>query len=237
MAKRFNSNNSILRSSPQYNVFGEKTMMSVKVIPPTFRILKSGVLILDNNKKGRILLEWTPRASGGTFTESIRIITCICQFSLCPLTFCTILGGLQRSSQLRFGLSPEEVGFMLHQLPENEVEFVRTTPTTNSTTDALPEKVLKITPGEAGQFSFAVDFEKDGVGGQVVGTAEAALGPLEVVVQLGEYQVIRELMQTSIPILTGWSTQLNLAMSSSIQLAISESGKPQQRAAEDTASV
>lgn len=116
---------------------------------------------------------------------------------------------------------------MLHQLPENEVEFVRATPST--TGEALPEKVLKITPGEAGQFSFAVDFEKDGVGGQVVGTAEAALGPLEVVVQLGEYQVIRELMQSSIPILTGWTTQLNLAMSNSIQMAMSPAPSSQQQ--------
>jgi hypothetical protein len=131
-------------------------------------------------------------------------------------------GGLQRDRQVRFGLSPEEVGFMLHQLPENAVEFVRTTP--SDTAEPLPEKVFKVTPGEAGQFSFAVDFEKAGVGGQVVGTADAALGPLEVVVQLGEYQVIRELMQSSIPALTGWSTQMSLAMSHSVHLAMQSGG-------------
>jgi hypothetical protein len=146
-----------------------------------------------------------------------------------------IIGGLQRDSQIRFGLSPEEVGFMLHQLPENEVEFVRTTP--SDTANALPEKVFKVTPGEAGQFSFSVDFEKAGVGGQVVGTADAALGPLEVVVQLGEYQVIRELMQSSIPALTGWTTQMSLALSHSVHLAMhgnGQGGQQQSSAAKST---
>ena len=54
-----------MRTTPQYTVFGEKTMMSVKVLPPTFRSLKNGGLVLDGSKKGRILLEWSPRAEAG----------------------------------------------------------------------------------------------------------------------------------------------------------------------------
>ena len=56
-----------LRSQPQYAIFGEKTMLSMKVIPPTFRCLKNGGLVIEQNKKGRILLEWSPRVDTGMF--------------------------------------------------------------------------------------------------------------------------------------------------------------------------
>jgi hypothetical protein len=56
-----------LRSQPQYAVFGEKVMLAIKMIPPTLKTLRSGALVLDQNKKGRILLEWAPRAGSGTF--------------------------------------------------------------------------------------------------------------------------------------------------------------------------
>ena len=60
--------NGPLRSQPQYAIFGEKTMLSIKMIPPVFRCLKNGSLVLDQNKKGRILLEWSPRGDAGKFT-------------------------------------------------------------------------------------------------------------------------------------------------------------------------
>lgn len=52
------------RSQPQYAIFGEKVMMTVKMIPPSLRCLKNGSLVLDGNKKGRIFLEWSPRLVG-----------------------------------------------------------------------------------------------------------------------------------------------------------------------------
>jgi len=62
----FNSYPSI-RSYPQYAVFGERCMLSVKILLPSFRLLgQNDVLAVDGNKKGRILLEWTPRSSSGT---------------------------------------------------------------------------------------------------------------------------------------------------------------------------
>jgi hypothetical protein len=57
--------NGPLRSQPQYAIFGEKTMLSIKMIPPVFRCLKNGSLVLEQNKKGRILLEWSPRGDAG----------------------------------------------------------------------------------------------------------------------------------------------------------------------------
>lgn len=54
-----------LRASPSYAIFGEKSMLNIKIIPPQFRVLGRGFLAVDNSKKGRILLEWSPRAEGG----------------------------------------------------------------------------------------------------------------------------------------------------------------------------
>ena len=55
-----------LRSQPQYAVFGEKSMLVVKMMPPTLKALRNGALVIDQNKKGRIILEWAPRVGGGT---------------------------------------------------------------------------------------------------------------------------------------------------------------------------
>lgn len=188
-----------LRSQPQYAIFGEKTMLSIKMIPPSLKCLKNGSIVLDQNKKGRILLEWSPRHDAGNF---------------------------DKDAQIRFGLSPEEVGFMLHQLPENEVEFVRRIPAEQPgmTAADMPEKILRITPGEGGQFSFKIDYEKDNVGGQSVGTSAEPLGPLEVVAQLGEYVVIRKLLEASIPSLIGWDVQTNFAMQNAMNMALQAGG-------------
>jgi hypothetical protein len=114
---------------------------------------------------------------------------------------------------------------LLNQLPDNEVEFVRRIPaeTPGTTAADMPEKVLRITPGEGGQFAFKIDYIKDNVGGQSVGGTEP-LGPLEVVAQLGEYVVLRELMKISIPSLIGWDVQTNLAMQNAMNLALQGGG-------------
>ena len=217
--------NGPLRSQPQYAIFGEKTMMSIKMIPPVFRCLKNGSLVLDQNKKGRILLEWSPRGDAGTFRNYLN------DNDIHPLLIVAIpflfslynkIGGFDREAQIRFGLSPEEVGFLLHQLPDNEVEFVRRLPADQPGTSAadMPEKILRITPGEGGQFAFKIDYEKDSVGGQIVGGTTDALGPLEVVAQLGEYVVMRKLMEQSLPSLIGWDVQTNFALQNAMNLAL-----------------
>lgn len=63
---RSSSNAPSLKATPQYSIFGENTLLSLKVIPPTFKTLRSGALVIDHTKKGRILLEWTPKALAGT---------------------------------------------------------------------------------------------------------------------------------------------------------------------------
>ena len=151
-------------------------------------------------------------------------------------TNCTvspILGGVNRDSQLRFGLSPEEVGLILDQLPNHPVELARRVPPGGENgqgsiggvmSEDTPDKVLRITPGAGGSVSFRIDYEKDGVGGQSPAYGEDhASGPLEVTAQLGEVQVVREIIRSSIPALVGWTTMLEVAMRKSIEDARSSS--------------
>ena len=138
-------------------------------------------------------------------------------------------GGVNRDNQIRFGLSAEEVGFLLHQLPDHQVEFSRkissyTSNTPGQIADELPDKVMRITPKEGGQFSLYVDYEKAGVGGQSAEVNAPALGPLEVTAQLGEWQVMQHLMQVSIPVLIGWEAQMKIAVQNSIESALHSGG-------------
>lgn len=107
------------------------------------------------------------------------------------------------------------------------MEFSRRLPadTPGVAAGEVPEKILTITPNEGGQFAFKIDFVRDGVGGQKAGPGEAT-GPLEVVAQLGEYVVIRELFQKTIPTLIGWDVQLKYAIEQSVSMALQNGGSP-----------
>lgn len=132
-------------------------------------------------------------------------------------------GGVDREKQIRFALSAEEVGLLLDQLPNREVEYVRKTPEDQVSDTNKALKVLRITPGSGGQFSFKVNFENDTEGDDVPSSvADHSSKELEAVLELGEYMVVRQLMQESIPALTGWSVQLQLAM----QAAVRNAGQP-----------
>jgi hypothetical protein len=133
---------------------------------------------------------------------------------------------------------------MLDQLPANIVEFSRRaqTPMTGgaqqsefgsistSTTADVPDKVLRITPGEGGSVSFLIDHELNGVSvppppplsndSAVVSASSSSstvTGPMEVVTQLGEFAVIKELLRSSIPVLVGWNTMVEIAMQRSFE--------------------
>ena len=56
-----------LRAYPSYQIVAESFVMSMKLIPPQFRILRNNILGLDPSKKGRIMLEWAPRSPDGEY--------------------------------------------------------------------------------------------------------------------------------------------------------------------------
>lgn len=188
------NNAASLNAYPQYTVFGETCVLGVKVMLPSFRVLKNNTVVIDGNKRGRLLLEWTARSSDGR---------------------------INRDSHIRFALSPEECGLLIAQLKKDQkVEFLRRSYAAENggsgqmqmQTDP-PDKVMYATPGQGGMTSFKVDFEKDGVGGQEqINSRGPMMGPLEVVVQTGELQVMLAIIEKSVVELTGWTTLLDIAM-------------------------
>ena len=56
-----------MRSNPQYTVFGENCLLSMKTILPRFRVMpgKYPTLALDAGSRGRLILEWLPRDAEG----------------------------------------------------------------------------------------------------------------------------------------------------------------------------
>lgn len=64
-----------LRGLPQYQVFGEDCMLSLKMILPVFRVLRNQqTMVVDNRGKGKILLEWTPRLAEGMSSGTTVLI-------------------------------------------------------------------------------------------------------------------------------------------------------------------
>jgi hypothetical protein len=55
-----------LRTFPQYSVYGETTMFSLKLNLPTF-VVRKNVLGVETNQRGRVLFEWVPREADGKF--------------------------------------------------------------------------------------------------------------------------------------------------------------------------
>jgi hypothetical protein len=123
---------------------------------------------------------------------------------------------------VRFGLSPEELGVIVDQLPHHSVEFVRRLGANEATIDAS-NKLIRIDPpllnkANNGMFSFVFDYERDGVNG--VGPQ----GSYDVQVPLGEFTVLHELMRSSIPVVTGWSALLDCGIQSAMEQAMNEGG-------------
>jgi hypothetical protein len=139
--------------------------------------------------------------------------------------FVGFAGKTSRDGAIRFALSPEECGLVLDQIPKNQpVVLLRRLPLSPEydVGQELPDKVLHIVPGQGGMVSFKVDFELHGVGGQAAGGNQSpdVVGPLEVVCQAGEMQVMLSLIQTTLPHLVGWTTQLDVAIQSAVGYAI-----------------
>ena len=123
-----------------------------------------------------------------------------------------------RESAVRFGLSAEEVGLLLHQLPQQHaVELVRKPAPSEAGYDSpsVPHKVCQITPvPETAAVSFCIDFHVDGVGGHQLQNVQ---GPLTVDLQAGEVQVMMEIMRSTLPTLVGWSTMSTIAVQKAVK--------------------
>jgi hypothetical protein len=175
--------------APSYQVYGEEIALTIRAIPPEFRVLpKSGSIVLDGNKRGRLLFEFVPRNTSNNFGTSYG-------------------GGSTSGSKyqwdkpIRFALTAEEAASLLAQLedvnqqPPVVVEVVRTSrPLSSSPTPSYPprgggpgffsddnnntvimetnknpDKVFRarlLPPGSGSAIELIVDYEYEGRGGQ-----------------------------------------------------------------------
>ena len=126
-------------------------MLNLKMIPPSYRLVKGESIVPDTSKKGKLLFEFTPRSGSGSYSWP---------------------------DQVRFALSAEEAGLVCSQLPSFPVEFSRNQAHSQDDdpasllsvmTSDMPDKVLTISPGEGSTVVFVFDYVRDGVGNQSPG--------------------------------------------------------------------
>ena len=53
------------RMTPSYQVYGEESALTIKTMLPGFKALGSSSMVLDTKRRGRLLIEWTPRNPDG----------------------------------------------------------------------------------------------------------------------------------------------------------------------------
>lgn len=145
--------------------------------------------------------------------------------------------GFAWSEKTIFSLSVEEVGLLLSQLPLNGVELSHSMNYGVGSDDEssggvmqqsgdLVEKVLTIQPGEGATLTFKIDYLKDGVGGQSPPQFDNVMPttPLEVMIQAGEFEVLKSIFQTSIPYILGWNTTMDIASAAAMSKGMSGGG-------------
>lgn len=181
----------IQRAFPQYTIFGEKICLTLKAAMPTFK--RAGGNGIAVKQKGKIFFEFTP-----------------------------FMGNRwQWNDKTAVSLSPEETGLLISQLPHYPVSLVRSegrnkmgvdgggTVITSGGDDGEIKKVFTVTPAN-GVISFEVDYFQKGNGGQVHGF------PMKIDVQLGEWEIVKSLLEESIPYLLGWRRMLDIATKDSL---------------------
>jgi hypothetical protein len=195
------------RAFPQYSIMGEKCLMTIKPILPTFKSVANGDGI-SVQQKGRMLLEFAPTNPGNK-------------------------PGFQWDEKIGFALSVDEMGLLISQLPHYGVTLVRKVGgdqsngfgggsynlVSSSTTESM-DKVLTAQPGEGATITFRVDYMKDGVGGQIAPAAATSetshAAPLEVLVEAGDWEVVLAIFRESIPYLLGWNKMMDIATENAI---------------------
>jgi hypothetical protein len=142
-----------LNANPSYQIYGENTAFTMKCIMPGFRIVGNRTVIMETSKKGRLLLEFTPRQAHDT-------------------------SKFAWDRSLKFALSAEEIGTLVARLSTLQpVEFARQTAQNSNaqygfhgTNDdkgmGSLQKVFRAIPNSDGSIQFSVDYELDGRGGQ-----------------------------------------------------------------------
>ena len=196
------TSNSNLIAFPSYNIFGETCVLNIQPIMPKFKSTGQDGNILNVSERGRMM------------------------FSFIPSTASRV----QWNNKISFALSPEELGLLTTQIPFHPVTFTRELKAYSSgmnndryasiSDDESVSKTLTIIPVEGAAISFEIDYKKNGVGGQIppanLNENYDDLAPLNIVVQTGEWEVLRLAVQESIPLLIGWTKLMDVALNNAV---------------------
>ena len=209
------------RAFPQYSIYGDDALLTVKPLLPTFKLAASNGVALD--RKGKIMMVFTPRTPPTGSSTGAQAAAA---------------GGFRWQEQITIALTVEEVGLLVNQLPSYEVEVCRDGPRPGSAVEEgtgnmeygmnrfsaaqisdAPDKVLTVTPGDGATVSFKIDFVRDGVGGQISPVDDNSHNaPLEVVAQAGEFEVVKRILESSVPYLLGWTTMMDIGVASMMRI-------------------
>ncbi|KAL3906105.1 MAG: hypothetical protein SGILL_009409 [Bacillariaceae sp.] len=203
--------------------------MTVRVIPPEFRQLASGTIVSANNSRGKLLLQWTPRDPDGRYQWDSST-----RFALAPE---------EAASVFLARLDPQKLLLMQQQQQQQQqngsgsdessddgipstvavAEIVRRHNPNNPHAeggffdDQMPEKVFRARLQGDGSVQLVIDYERDGIGGQESPSPNETTGPLQIDLMMGEYHVLRSIVEYSLPRLIGWSSGLDSLIEQSIE--------------------
>jgi len=198
-----------------YTVYGEEFAFSIRAILPEFRVLPSGMVVLDAGKRGRLLLEWTP-CGGHNDENNNHSGRRSYRWDVCT----------------RFALTAEEAASLLARLDRGDpgVEFTRNVGSDNNNNNYTGggnsgpniQKVFLAKNIGAGGGDDGSRHSNDGVSllvdyvdaetqrfGETPHGNDGTRGPFEIRLMVGEYNVLRSIIEYSIPKLVGWSTMLD----------------------------
>mmetsp|Transcript_6880 Transcript_6880/g.10197 ORF Transcript_6880/g.10197 Transcript_6880/m.10197 type:complete len:295 (-) Transcript_6880:342-1226(-) len=187
------SSSNIKRAYPKYTIYNPNCSLSFLPILPTFTLSQAGNLSLDT--PGKFMIQFIPSSSSSPYGNKTY----------------------NWKDQITLALTVEEVGLLIAKFPnEGMIEFSR------QTAEDGVDKVLTIMPTEEEEeeesVEFVVDFTQNGIGGQrpVSNGREDMVGPFQVTVTLGEIEVIKSILKTSLPHLIGWEKMMNISTEASI---------------------
>ena len=256
-----NANSNPNMGNPAYIVYGEEIAFSVKAIPPEFRTLPSGTVILDAGKRGRLMFEWTPLSSQPSFGDKKAYAwDKTTRFALTAEELGSLLARLDRGDtsveytrrmandhfQNSTGLTLDkifiatvnEIQEQEEQVPvkkeeqpvaeegtETETETETKIGTETETGTGTGSAVVKVKKNDG--ITLLIDYVDADTGhqfGNILHPPSAPhdgiRGPFEIRLMVGEYRVLRSIIEYSIPKLIGWSTMFDKNIEQSITKSV-----------------
>ncbi|CAJ1942098.1 unnamed protein product [Cylindrotheca closterium] len=190
------------QASPSYQIYGEEVAFTLKCIMPSFRLVGNRTVVVDKTNKGRLLLEFTPRQAQDTnrfaWDQSIK-------FALLAEEVGTLVACLSHGQPVELARQTAALGGQQQQQQQQgQYGFHGETPGVGSL-----QKILRAMPDNGGAATFSIDYELDGRGSQDPPNPNEVHGPLQIRLMAGEFQVLKSIMEHSIPRLVGWAQMMD----------------------------